>query len=305
MEQEELRQLAAETWYYQIELADGIVTNGSPRPSAAVWREFIHQVDVKDKTCLDIGSQEFVGPVVLLRQGAGRVIAYDVVKTLNERYEAIQRAYNAEFTYVSGLTFNRLRRGLIEAEHPTAFDFVNFCGVLYHMVDPLVGLATARSFVREGGILLIETAVKKSGDYTLEFNAAARLYPFNNYFFVSIATLDYWLRMLRLEALDCAWFGQEDELCRLVVVCRAVDSVVADADDQWMGEPWIWRNFLPYGLDYDSLASDEPEVGYLPREGVERVYRDNGSVDLFLTTMKTPRFKPDERLRMLRLADQY
>jgi hypothetical protein len=80
---------------------------------------------------------------------------------------------------------------------------------------------------------------------------------------------------------------------------------MADADDQWMGEPWIWRNFLPYGLDYDRLVSDEPEVGYLPRGGVERVYRDNGSVDLFLTTMKTPRFKPDERLRMLRLADQY
>lgn len=39
------------------------------------------------------------------------------------------------------------------------FDVVVFAGVLYHMIDPLAGMAIARSFLREGGIAVLETSV--------------------------------------------------------------------------------------------------------------------------------------------------
>ena len=38
------------------------------------------------------------------------------------------------------------------------FDVVVFSGVMYHMLDPLGGLAHAHSLVRDGGLLILETS---------------------------------------------------------------------------------------------------------------------------------------------------
>jgi hypothetical protein len=298
----DLERLAADKWYYEIELADGIVTNGCPRPNAAVYRDFFERIDFKDKVCLDIGTQEFVSPVLMKRHGAGHVVAYDRL-ALTERYKAICQSYDVNFDYIHGLSLNDLKVRLKSEGKPTAYDIVNFSGVLYHMIDPLAGMAMARSFLRKNGLMILETSVKKSGDSILEFNDKGRIYPGSNYFQISIGTIDYWIRMLRMEALDCTWWGGAD-VCRFLVICRATDGVAPDTDDQWMEKRFITVDLEPYGLNFGELESNAPPVSYEVRQDAEFKYRSGTKrIDLFKTVKANPRYNHKEARTTLCLDD--
>src|SRR5262245_8270415 len=85
----ELKDLARERWYYEIELADGLTTDGERHGNIAVVREFLRRVDLRGATCLDIGTQECVAPVLMMRQGAAHVDAYDR-RSLENRYMAVK-----------------------------------------------------------------------------------------------------------------------------------------------------------------------------------------------------------------------
>lgn len=302
MEHDLLNRLAAEQWYYAVELAPGLLSGGRPRNNLAVTRDFCERIHVRGRSCLDIGTQEFVCPILLKRRGAGRVDAYDRL-SLVLRYEALQQIYGVEFNYWHGLPLDRLRSRIQQSGHNPVYDFVNFSGVLYHMIDPLAGMAIARSFARQGGLLVLETSARKSNDYTMEFNAAAGHYPGSNYFQVSVATIDYWLRMLRLQALDCAWWGGR-ELGRLLVVCRAVGEPIPDPGDEWMEQGFISNDFEPVGLNYRELASDAEDVPYAPRADLAAVLRPGGkAIDLFATLQRDTPYPVDAERSRLRLAD--
>jgi SAM-dependent methyltransferase len=292
-----------EKWYYQIELPDGSFTNGRPQQSLAMCRKFFPRIEKAGCRVLDIGSQDFVAPILFQRQGAREVVAYDRLK-LDTQRNIVEKAYRARFHYASGMPLLKLKESLREQGIDAAFDYVNFCGVLYHMVDPLAGLAIARSFVRTGGILLLETSFSVDPGYVARINHAAQLYPGSNYFQVSLEALDYWLRMLRMQILDAAFTDAwRNIIGRVVAVCRAVESPVADPDDAWMAKPWIETDFAPYGLDYSALASTAPPVTYRP-EGKPLVMRPGlKSVDLYATYKQFGSTHIDESLGVLRLKD--
>jgi SAM-dependent methyltransferase len=300
---DELKRLAAERWYYKAELAEGVFTNGTPRMNVAVVREFLRQIDVSGTSCLDIGSQEFLAPIVLLRQGAKSVTAYDRIN-LAQQYKVMKQVYGVDFDYLNGFPLGRLKRALSEAASRRVFDVVVFSGVLYHMIDPLAGLAMARSFLRSGGLMVIETSVKFSGDHVMQFNAGGKIYSGSNYFQVSVATLDYWIRMLHMAPIDCAVLAGGDG-CRCVVICRAVDAVEADRDDLWIRRRFISSDFEPEGLNYGELVSVEGPIPYRPMEAESIIRTGTNSIDLWETVSKRERYRANRDLSILRLADEF
>jgi SAM-dependent methyltransferase len=144
-------------WYYSVELRPGVFTKGEDFPSAALPRAALSRAELKGWRCLDIGAMEGLITTVLCRRGAGRVIAYDRPTYTRSKLAAVRRAYETTFDFVDGIKLADLRPALRESgEAP--FDLVVFSGVMYHMLDPLGGLAHARSLVRDGGLLILETS---------------------------------------------------------------------------------------------------------------------------------------------------
>jgi SAM-dependent methyltransferase len=290
-----------QNWYYRIELSNGTFTDGRLRPTLALCRAFFPRIDKTGLRCLDIGTQEFVAPVLFRRQGAAEVVAYDCLD-LEDRRRVVAAAYGVEFRYAAGLPLMGLKAHLRQQGVDPVFDYVNFCGVLYHLPDPLTGLAIARSFLRSGGLMLLETSVSLDAGFVAHVNHAGRLYPGSNYFQVSLEALDYWVRMLRMRVVDVAFSG-DDRIGRVVAVCRAVDWHVAEPGDGWMSRGFVDRDLAWFGLNFAELGSAAPPVPYHGRPAGHVMRPGLDSVDLYQTFLRTGRAAVDMRLAELRLKD--
>jgi len=218
-------------WYYSIEIEPGRFTPGQNFNSISVVRDLLRGIDVAVRRCLDIGSMEGLSSVLMCRRG-GRVTTYDRYDC-TDKINLVKDCTGADFTFITGAPFCDLPR----LEAPA--DVVVFAGMLYHMFDPMSGLFTARNMVRNGGIILIETAAIDAPGFSMHFNASGRFYPQpeqSNYWFPTPAMLEYQCRMARLELLDVAWLPQWDTpvgpLVRLGLVCRAVARI--KTDDLWL-----------------------------------------------------------------------
>jgi SAM-dependent methyltransferase len=288
-------------WYYQIELEPGVFTSGKRRDNLAMVRDFLDRVSLTGARCLDIGTQEAISPVVLCRRGAESVTAYDRL-SMTARIEAVKQAYKVRFDYVHGIPLWKLATALRDAGSSPVFDVIVFSGVLYHMIDPLAGLAHVRSMLRQGGILVLETSVSTRNNYAAEFNAEGRFYEGGTYFQVSIGVLDYWLRMLRLAPIDCARLNG-GEVSRFVVVCRAMDAVEADPNDHWMRIQVLEEHFAWHGLHYAPLQSTAAPVPYTPIDpGVPRA--GTNSIRLWQTSQKRGLHKVNPKRGILHLEDE-
>jgi 2-polyprenyl-3-methyl-5-hydroxy-6-metoxy-1,4-benzoquinol methylase len=218
-------------WYYSIEIEPGRFTPGQNFNSVSVVRDLLRGMDVAGRRCLDIGSMEGMSSVLMSRRG-GSVVAYDRYDC-SDKIELVKACTGADFPFITGHAFSDLP----QLEKP--FDVVVFAGMLYHMFDPMSGLFTARNMVRNGGLILVETAAIDAPGYAMQFNAGGRFYPQpeqSNYWFPTPAMLEYQCRMARLELLDVAWLPQwptpVGNLVRLGLVCRAVSGVTTD--DMWL-----------------------------------------------------------------------
>ena len=242
--------LYAARWYYSIELLPGVVTRGHHPPEMPMLsRLMLRRCRVEDQSCLDVGTMEGLAPVLLSKRGARDVLAVDFSDHALGKLAAVQRYHGVEFEFRRvGLLYE-----LGQRLAPRSFDLVNLSGVLYHVYSPLSLLATVRSLVKPGGLLLISTYVTLDPAPVMDFNAAGRLWAEGNTFwFSSVTLLDYLLRYLRLRPVDCL-FMPDDELRRperadrgrsgdldaakapgfLSVACRAVERLDSDA---WMAE---------------------------------------------------------------------
>lgn len=269
-------------WYYQMELRPNVMTGGRVRGTSSMTRKIVRNIDLNDKTCLDIGMQEGLLSVLMARQGAKQVSGYDRLN-LTDRLALVQEAYDVNIDYYHSLELMDLPKTLRDKK-VKGFDVSVFAGVLYHMVDPLVGMAATRATVREGGIVLLETSVFVTDEYVAHFNAAGRFYGGSNYFQISLGCFDYFARMLRLKPIDVTFTTPSaDNISRVCIVCRAVDHVIPNEGDTWMTKNWVQQDLEAVGLDYAYLDSDEPEVPYTPINPT-LVYREGSDcVDVWKT----------------------
>ena len=279
-------------WYYSLELAPGIYTAGAGHQNVALTRELLSRVDVegmegesRPARCLDIGTREAMVPILLERRGAS-VVAYD--RDLWRRsLELVGQALDTKFELLGDFKLEELPRRLQGANNTPPYDLVVLSGVLYHMVDPMMGLAVARGLVRNGGLLIVETLASFDEQLCMHFNEAGRMGP-NSFWVPSVPCLDYLLRFLRLEALDVVRLGPwQKEGCpahgRVAVACRAVAAPPDEPDDPRIaGDQYDdERNFAEF-LDWNAVRSDLPPVAY-SASGRRLIRRQSGTLDLLAT----------------------
>jgi 2-polyprenyl-3-methyl-5-hydroxy-6-metoxy-1,4-benzoquinol methylase len=300
-------ELFSEEWYYKIELMPGLFTSGCEFDNIILTRKILKNIDVKGKNCLDIGAMECLHSILLKKQGAQYVHAFDRLDC-EEKVKLVKAAHNVRFEYSR---VPSLREFLPIAKNTEKFpyDVVVFSGVLYHMFDPLSGLAMVRGLLRNGGILLLETAAVIEKSMAMYFNAEGRFYQGTNFFMVTIECLDYILRFLRLKPLDCIYLKHHKDLrtarqvCRVCIPCLAVEKPLACQGDEWIKRPFI-VDFGEY-LNRNDLKSDKPAVSYktdnkylLKRSGI-------GSVNIFETVFNSPETPRDKDKVYLKLSDIY
>ena len=275
-------------WYYSVELRPGVFTKGENFPSAALPRAALSRAEPKGWRCLDIGAMEGLITTVLCRRGAGRVIAYDRPTYTRSKLAAVRRAYETTFDFVDGIKLADLRPALRESgEAP--FDVVVFSGVMYHMLDPLGGLAHARSLVRDGGLLILETSAIIDHDAIFAANRENR-FGGHAYLLPSLPLLEYFARLFRLKILDCEYvLGSKDPItghmvCRVCLVTRAMREPMLDPRDPLLGYAGLIDVDLAEFIDWDWLRSDAEPVYYLPHLATQRAEGPQ-SLDVLMTVM--------------------
>jgi hypothetical protein len=257
-----------------------------------VLKSIFKDVNFAEKRALDLGTMEFVAPILMSSHGAGEVIAYDR-KSLVPQFEQLAKIYDLSRTrYLYGRPLLELRAQMKEEGVDPVFDIVNFTGVLYHCMDPLSSLAIARSFLRENGLMILETSVSTDEGYVARCNHRGTLYSGSNYFQVSVSTLDYWCRILRMEVIDAYWRGGP-ELKRAFLVLRACPEIVAESEDTWIRSDFLSDDFFPVGLDYSRLKSDLPPVEYCPASLPSKPHLQTETTPSYLDTFRTLRESPD------------
>lgn len=219
-------------WYYKIEVSPGVWTPGSDWPSVALTRWLLAHVDVAGQRVLDIGTMEGMIPELVTRRN-GYACGWDRCGHHAVQVAWLQEMLGNAWSYQHGGTLRELW-----ARYHRTFDVVVFGGVLYHTFDPLGGLLSARQMVRDGGLLLLETAAINRHGFSCEFNAGGRYYPepsHGDYWFPTIPLVYYWLRFARLEPVANVYLSQHGDLLRLAVLARAVDQIpVDDGHESWL-----------------------------------------------------------------------
>jgi SAM-dependent methyltransferase len=293
-------------WYYSIELQKGIFTTGHNFPNVILTREILKNIEVKNKYCLDIGSMEGFIPTLLKRRGARQVIAYDRRADLLDKINLVKKAYDVDFHLIVGMSLNKLP-GILKKKNFPPLDVIVFSGVLYHMFDPLGGLATVRGLLRNGGILLLETGAVIDNSMALYFNAKGRFYPRSNYFMASLDALDYMLRFMRLKPLDVIYFKQGKKTpeglqkCRVCIPSLAIDDPLKGKGDQWMNKDFQ-TDFKEF-LSWDELKNTEPNIKYHTPNTNLIIRKDTGSVDIYETVVNMPEYTIKKEDSILKLND--
>lgn len=293
-------------WYYSIELQKGIFTTGNNFPNVILTRKILKNVEVKNKYCLDIGSMEGLIPTLLKLRGAHQVIAYDRRTDLSDKINLVKKAYDVDFHIIMGMSLSKLPV-ILKKKNFGPFDVIVFSGVLYHMFDPLGGLATIRGLLRNGGILLLETGAIIDNSMAWYFNAKGRFYPRTNYFMASLDALDYMLRFMRLKPLDVIYFKQGEKTpeglqkCRVCIPSLAMDKPLKGKGDQWMNKDFQ-TDFKEF-LSWDELENTEPIIKYHTLNTNLIIRKDTGSVDIYETVVNTPEYTIKKEDSILKLND--
>jgi len=155
-------------WYHKIRLAPDIVTPGfNLEPLWDQVRRVRGRIDYRGKAVLDIASFDGMFAFEAEQLGASRVIATDCLYRSFDNFLFCREVLGAKaMPYFNVSPYNLVERLDVyreeryeEAPEDRRFDVVQHLGLLYHLRDPLLSLSQARSMLKPGGALLIETDV--------------------------------------------------------------------------------------------------------------------------------------------------
>ena len=156
-------------WYHKIDLGNGIVTPGLDYDP--LWnniRKVRERIDYKEKTVLDIASFDGLWSFEAENLGAKTVVATDCLyRTFKNFMFCRDILDSACIPYYNVSPYNLANRLDVflqenydnEKPYDRLFDIVQHLGLFYHLRDPFLSLSQARSCVKVGGILIIETNV--------------------------------------------------------------------------------------------------------------------------------------------------
>jgi SAM-dependent methyltransferase len=291
-----------EYWYYAIELAPGFYTPGKMHQNVALTRLLASRCAVEGLRCLDIGAMEAALPLLFTRRNAAAVSAVDMLD-FTRKVELIKENTGAQFDYHTGVRLERLPEFFAERGE-AGFDVVLCSGVLYHVFNPMRTLGVARSLMRPGGILLLETAAVLEDTTAMYYNNAGSIYyDWTSFWFITVPCLDAMLRYFQLAVLDCAYLPPSElagrQVARVAVACRAVDEVLPLHFDKWMQDA---KQTIDYSGDIRwDLCSRPAGKEPVPYDVPPGLFYHQGvpSVDLLGTCWTTmPLAAEDDRIRV-------
>jgi 2-polyprenyl-3-methyl-5-hydroxy-6-metoxy-1,4-benzoquinol methylase len=309
-----LDEVLKDYWYYTMEVAEGVFSNGGNHPNIVPTRHLLSKIDPSGAKVFDFGTMEAMVPILLSRRGAN-VTAVDA-GDFTRKIEHLKQAYGVQFEYHPRVSLHNTKEflrnkhvfeGFLQPSNPPrGYDMVVLSGVLYHVFNPLETMALARTLLRSGGLLVLETATSIRDEYAQYWNYNhGWLYPNGtNTWFLTARLLDHLLRFLRFKVIDVAHIDNVNDVKRLAVIAQATDDLlVAPGEEQWFEA--TTRNF-----DYDFFCDLEYAQGkakILPISdplGPRFYHAGIESVDVHLAAMMRPPLAVEQDKVRLRLGDQ-
>jgi SAM-dependent methyltransferase len=101
------------------------------------------------------------------------VLAIDEVQKYTDCLAYLAEAFGLEQLTARCLSLYELG----EPEYQDAFDLVAFCGVIYHVTDPILALRHVFNALRDGGTCLLETQASAGAGCSAEYWGPTRFGP--------------------------------------------------------------------------------------------------------------------------------
>ena len=177
-------EISRRKWYHCMDLGNGVTTPGFPYDH--IWnntRQARSAIDYTNKTVLDLGSWDGMWAFEAEMLGAALVVATDCLNYWQLPWHhgmnnliLVREAIFSQVVPLWNISPYVLRDRLDNMlySHPLlggGFDIAQHLGMLYHLRDPLLSLAQCRSVIKEGGTLLVETAIHHAEDsVSMRFN---------------------------------------------------------------------------------------------------------------------------------------
>jgi tRNA (mo5U34)-methyltransferase len=315
----EFRRILSRRWYYSLELKPGLFTQGAEHANVICTRELLARMAPFGLDFGDIGTMEGMIPVLLKRRGARSVVAMDALDQ-SEKIRLVQLCTGEDFDYIPRVSLGRIKEVLSERanlskyypdafgqrELQTGFDALVLSGVLYHTISPLHVIGLARTLLKPGGILILETAASCQDQYTQNwvFRGDKWIYPSGtNTWFPTLRLLDHFLRFMKFKPIDCVHGGIDDDIVRVGVAAVSVaDPLPLEAESEWFMST---VNVIDYReiVDTEWCRSSPVQIPYSPGDCV---YHSGlpGAVDLHSTVRERPALALDRNRVILRIGDK-
>jgi tRNA (mo5U34)-methyltransferase len=150
------RRVEAIPWFHEIDFGNGVRSDGATPEDVLRRQADVYFKDgVAGRTVIDIGCWDGFNSIEAARRGAARVLATDHFVWSEEgwgRREAFElaRMHLAPEVEVLDIDVPEIRESTVGR-----FDLVLFCGVLYHLRDPLGALERMSAIC--DGVIVVET----------------------------------------------------------------------------------------------------------------------------------------------------
>jgi tRNA (mo5U34)-methyltransferase len=205
------REMESHYWWHTIDLGNGLVTPGrlTARQIAHKQKAVFGDIDLTNKSVLDVGAWTGAYSIEAKRRGAARVVAIDHFTWNDPKLRG-----RAAFDFAVKCTGLEVEAIDIDLAIPQSlsglesFDIVLFLGVFYHLLDPIHVLQQLARITRE--VLVVESHIADIADP----RPAMVFYPNNeldgdptNWWGPNAACLDALLRTLGFKELSIPSIG--------------------------------------------------------------------------------------------------
>jgi hypothetical protein len=313
---EEFQRILNQHWYYSVELKPGLYTRGDEHNNVICTRELLARLSPAGLDICDIGTMEGIIPVLLKRRGARRVVALDAMDH-TEKILLVQSCTGQGFDYIPRVSLSRAKDVLSDRARLSnsgldwamtniqrGFDVLILSGILYHTLSPIHVIGLARTLLRQGGLLILETAASCQDGYAQNwvFQGDKWIYPSgSNTWFVTLRLLDHLLRFMKLKPVDCV-HGPIGEVVRVAVSAVAVaDPLPLHVESEW----FLKTAEMP---EYAEAVDSGWALGSvdIPFSCGDCVYHPelSGAVDLHMTVKSRPALPHDRNKIILALEHE-
>lgn len=186
------------SWLHTIDLGNGVVTPGKWTPSPLITQAF-DKVNFKGKKVLDVGACDGLWSFEAEKRGASKVYSIDYIQFIDfaykTTYQLAHEALGSNAHYYPDVSVYDVERLNIND-----FDVIIFCGVYYHLKNPLLALAKLRKVLKTGGRIIIEGPIINDSEQVFARFYYHKLYSdhISNWWVPSRACLPEWV--------ECSFF---------------------------------------------------------------------------------------------------